>query len=67
MKVLVNGTLRDVDDAATVDDVVRLLTVHDTRGVAVARNGDIVLRSAWTTTQVVNGDRIEVLQAVQGG
>jgi sulfur carrier protein len=39
----------------------------DGRGVAVARNGEVVPRSAWDTTPVAPGDRIDVVGAVQGG
>jgi sulfur carrier protein len=37
------------------------------RGLAVARNGEVVPRGAWGTTTLVSGDRIEIVGAVQGG
>ena len=37
------------------------------RGMAVARNGEIVPRSAWRTTALGPDDRIEIVGAVQGG
>ena len=37
------------------------------RGLAVARNGEIVPRDAWATTVLAPEDRIEVVGAVQGG
>ena len=48
-------------------DLVELMELPTARGVAVARNGDVVLRSRWDTTAIEPGDRIEVLHAVQGG
>lgn len=36
-------------------------------GVAVARNDAVVPRSEWAETFVSDGDRIEILVAVQGG
>ena len=39
--------------------------VHDR--VAVARNGDVVPRSAWTTTLLAPGDVLEVLAPTAGG
>ena len=36
-------------------------------GVAAALNDDVVPRTAWDTTRVGEGDRIEVVTAVQGG
>jgi sulfur carrier protein len=37
------------------------------RRVAVERNGEIVPRSQHDSTQVVDGDRIEVVMAIGGG
>jgi thiamine biosynthesis protein ThiS len=37
------------------------------RGIAVARNGEVVPRSAWETTALMPEDRIDVVGAVQGG
>ena len=64
---IVNGSERTVADGTTVRDLVELLGVAAARGVAVARNGDVLLRSEWDTTPVESGDRLEVLHAVQGG
>jgi sulfur carrier protein len=37
------------------------------RGIAVARNGEVVPRSAWSTTAVAAGDSIEIVTAAAGG
>ena len=47
-------------------DAVALLTAAAT-GVAAAVNGEVVRRTAWASTQLADGDEIEVLTAVQGG
>ena len=39
----------------------------DRRRVAVARNGEVVPRSAWETTRLADGDAVEVLAPVAGG
>ncbi|MFN2582594.1 MAG: sulfur carrier protein ThiS [Candidatus Dormibacteria bacterium] len=67
MNVVVNGDARDVHEGATVSDLLRDLGVTDARGVAVARNGDVVVRSQWEAVQLDNDDEVEVLHAVQGG
>jgi sulfur carrier protein len=36
-------------------------------GIAVALNGEVVPRSAWSTTSLDDNDRLEVLGASQGG
>jgi sulfur carrier protein len=66
MTVVVNGEQCDLHDGTTVADVVRSL-VDAERGVAVALDGEVVPRTAWATTQLRDGDQVEVLRAVQGG
>ncbi|MBV9100623.1 MAG: sulfur carrier protein ThiS [Candidatus Dormibacteraeota bacterium] len=64
---IVNGSERVLPDGTTVRDLIDELGVSGKRGVAVARNGDVLLRTQWDTTRVESGDRVEVLHAVQGG
>jgi sulfur carrier protein len=37
------------------------------RGVAVAVDGEVVPRGEWASTTLSEGQKVEVLQAVQGG
>jgi sulfur carrier protein len=37
------------------------------RGIAVARNGDVIPKSSWETTPLAPGDRIEIVTAAAGG
>jgi sulfur carrier protein len=68
MTVLINGEPVEMFGSASVADVLRRIDVDvNAAGVAVARNGEVVPRSAWTTIEVASGDRIEVLYPVQGG
>ena len=66
MKVWVNGEIRQLPDGTNVDDLVRT-TGAGPGGVAVAVNGAVVARSSWTATTLDEGDRVEVLGAMQGG
>jgi sulfur carrier protein len=66
--ITVNGQPRETRDGAAVAEVVtELMGVPEARGVAVAVNGEVVPRTAWATTTVTAGDRVEVLTATQGG
>ena len=68
MRLVVNGDHRELRDGATVADVVSELPVRRSPGgVAVAVNGEVVSRSRWGTTALAEGDRVEVLAAIQGG
>jgi sulfur carrier protein len=66
MNVIINGTARQMPQGVTVRDVVRLVTAAAT-GVAAALNNEVVSRGAWDSTPLADGDRVEVLTAVQGG
>jgi sulfur carrier protein len=66
MRALVNGEEWDLADGSTVGDVLRRLDAPAT-GIAVACGGEVVPRASWPDTPVHDGDRIDVLTAVQGG
>ena len=66
MQVIVNGDALDLAEGATVADVVGA-RLEDQRRVAVARNGEVVPRSAWPATALASGDKVEVLVAAAGG
>ena len=53
--------------AATVEAVVLAAGAPDGRGVAVAVDGEVVPRGEWATTELRDGQQVEVLHAVQGG
>jgi sulfur carrier protein len=62
----VNGTPWEVPPGTTVADLVSVWCPSP-RGVAVARNGDVVPKSSWPDTRVADGDRIEIVTAAAGG
>jgi thiamine biosynthesis protein ThiS len=63
----VNGERRQVT-AGTVRSLIVALGLDPAgRGLAVARNGEVVPRGAWETTVLAPEDRIEIVGAVQGG
>ncbi|MBV2355603.1 sulfur carrier protein ThiS [Streptomyces sp. J2-1] len=64
--VSVNGRLRRLAPGTALDAVVRTLTAAPS-GVAAAVNETVVPRSRWAGTALADGDRVEVLTAVQGG
>lgn len=64
--VSVNGAFRDVSSGCTLEQLVADLTSAPS-GVAAAVNEAVVPRSQWPGLRLADGDRIEVLTAVQGG
>lgn len=68
MSVLVNGREDAAAAGRTLEEVVRVLGWDPARpGVALALNGTVVPRSTWPDRVLADGDRLEVVTAVQGG
>ena len=68
MNVTLNGEPRELRDGASVADAVAVSGVEPAgRGVAVAVDGEVVPRGEWDSFELAETQRIEVLQAVQGG
>jgi sulfur carrier protein len=66
--VTLNGEPRELGDGASVIDAVAESGAEPGgRGVAVAVDGEVVPRGEWDGFTLRDGQRIEVLQAVQGG
>ncbi|MEW2450002.1 sulfur carrier protein ThiS [Streptomyces parvulus] len=66
MNISVNGEPREVAPGTALDAVVGTLTAAPS-GVAAALNETVVPRARWSATALADGDRVEVLTAVQGG
>jgi sulfur carrier protein len=64
--VTVNGEPRDFPAGATVAQLVAAID-QARSGVAAAVNGEVVPRRSWSGTPVREGDRVEIVSAVQGG
>ncbi|MER6166540.1 sulfur carrier protein ThiS [Streptomyces violaceorubidus] len=66
MNISVNGEPREVAPGTALDALVGTLT-RSPSGVAAALNETVVPRARWSATALAEGDRVEVLTAVQGG
>ncbi|MET8954929.1 sulfur carrier protein ThiS [Streptomyces sp. NPDC004393] len=66
MNISVNGESRQFAPDTALDAVVQALTGARS-GVAAALNETVVPRTQWPSTALHEGDRVEVLTAVQGG
>lgn len=66
MRVMINGSPDELPDGSTVAQVVAARSSSG-RGVAVAVNDQVVTRGTWSQVTLTDGDRVEILTAVQGG
>src|SRR4051794_41943957 len=68
MKVVLNGERRDLGDGATVREAVTATGAPgEGSGVAVALDGEVVPRRRWDDVPLRGGQRIEGVQAGEGG
>jgi sulfur carrier protein len=67
MTIRVNDKEHVIGGAATLGVLLGQLGLVERRGVAVAVNDTVVSRSSWSTRQLVDNDRVLVIQATQGG
>jgi sulfur carrier protein len=70
MKLMVNGEERDCA-VRTLAELWQIeseeLDVPGPEGFAIAVNGEVAPRADWPTTRLSEGDRIEIIRAMQGG
>jgi sulfur carrier protein len=68
MIVELNGARVELFDGASVADAVAVAGANSgRRGVAVAVDGEVVPRSGWEGTNLRDGQKVEVVEAIQGG
>lgn len=70
MKLTLNG--RPHESAARNLDALFRIEAEETgiespQGIAIALNGAVIRRRDWETTQLEEGDRVEIVRAMQGG
>ena len=64
--ILVNGEPRSLPAESSVTDLIASLALTG-RKLAVAVNRDIVPRARHASHRLMDGDRVEILEAVGGG
>jgi len=68
MRIFLNGEERSVTEGVTIAGLVAEAGAPaGERGVAVAVDAEVVPRSEWDRTRLADGQRVEILAAIQGG
>lgn len=63
-----NGRAAELADGATVADAVKVAGADgDSRGVAVAVDGEVIRKADWGNTKLRSDQSVEVVRAIQGG
>lgn len=66
MQITLNGEPYSIPGPLTIADLLARLEI-DPRRVAVERNIVVIKRAAYDTTEIVEGDEIEIVNFVGGG
>jgi sulfur carrier protein len=66
MRISVNGKGMDVSDGLSVEALLTELGVPR-QYTAVAVNRDVTPKSAYTSTRLAEGDRVEIVRPMGGG
>lgn len=66
MQLIVNGEMRDGDEAATIAAYLAQLNLRS-QMVVVEHNGVIVPRDQYSETALKEGDVLEIVQMMAGG
>jgi sulfur carrier protein len=64
--VKLNGKKTTFSGALTVTGLLHSLNIN-AQQIAVATNGEVLPRDAWATTEIRDGDSVEIVRAVGGG
>ena len=68
MTIWLNGHASELAAGTSLAEAIdRVAAPLDGRGIAAAVDGEVVPRAEWKTTELADGQRVEVVQAVQGG
>jgi thiamine biosynthesis protein ThiS len=66
MTIVVNGDPREVAEPLTVSTLLAQLNI-DPRRVAVEHNLTVIKRASYDSTEIRDGDQIEIVNFVGGG
>lgn len=66
MQITVNGETQSFDASMSVTDLLNRLGLPNAK-IAIERNLEIVPKSAYDSTNLAEGDRIEIVHFIGGG
>lgn len=67
MQLTINGTQKEFENPMTIEQMLKRLNLSTEDGLAVALNYSVISRSSFKTTQIQDGDELEIIHATSGG
>lgn len=66
MKLIINGDEREFESISTLSQLLSRLELKGDR-VAIELNRDLIPRERWSSSQLNDGDKLEIVHFVGGG
>jgi len=66
LQIQINGEREEVSDGLPLSELITRLKLRADQ-IAVELNHEVLRRSAWETTKLQSGDRVEIVHFVGGG
>lgn len=67
MKVILNNQELELEDAASLAELLETASIDLNGRFALAINEEVIPKSDWSTKKLVSNDRVLVVKAVKGG
>jgi len=66
LQIQINGEREEVSDGLSLSELITRLKLRSDQ-IAVELNHEVLRRSAWESTKLQSGDRVEIVHFVGGG
>ena len=67
MKLIINNIIHEFDENTSLEKAIETLELKEANGIALALNEEIIPRSEWQKTHLLDEDKIIIIGAVAGG
>ena len=67
MNIKINGDFKNIPESISMIDLIENLGLKNKQAIAIAVNGEILIKSQYSTYILAEGDSIEIVQAIGGG
>lgn len=67
MKVWINNDLREFEGVRGISELLAVLQIKSTTGLAIAVNNQVLSRADWPGAELNENDRIIIICATSGG
>lgn len=65
--IYINGISHSFDLKTPLLDILKEISLDQSRGIAVAVNNEVVAKSDWPDYKISDKDQITIIKATQGG